>query len=113
MANAVILPSNFHRGLDIRLGYVTQLDFIQYGPNGEIAEKNENIFGISAVISEGESGAPILFLRDGKVELGGIVSFIVLPARGLGYGLKINPLIERLRKEPKYMELLPAPSSRP
>lgn len=36
-------------------------------------------------------------MRDGKIELGGLVSFIVLPARGLGYGLRINPIIEILR----------------
>jgi len=113
IANAVILPSNFQRGLNIRLGYVSQLDFIQYGPNGEIADKDENIFGISAVVNEGESGSPILFLRDGKVELGGIVSFIVLPARGLGYGLKISPVIERVRKDAEYKELFLAPPSRP
>lgn len=97
--NEVIVPANFQTGLSIRLGYVTQLDFIQYGEKGEVAKRTENIFGISAVVSEGDSGSPILFLRDGKIELGGLVSFIVLPARGLGYGLKINPIVEKLRSE--------------
>jgi S1-C subfamily serine protease len=97
--DVVIVPANFQTGLSIRLGYVTQLDFIQYGEKGEVAKRTENIFGISAVVSEGDSGSPILFLRDGKVELGGLVSFIVLPARGLGYGLKINPILERLRSD--------------
>jgi hypothetical protein len=95
--NVVIVPANFQTGLNIRLGYVTQLDFIQYGPQGEVSKRSNNIFGVSAVVSEGDSGSPILFLRDGKMELGGLVSFIVLPARGLGYGLKINPIIEKLR----------------
>ena len=101
IVNMVILPANFQTGLNIRVGYVTQLDFIRYGPKGEIAEKNDDIFGISAVVSEGDSGSPILFLRDGKFELGGIITFIVLPARGLGYGLKINSIMEKLqtRKE--------------
>ena len=97
----VVVPANFQTGLSIRLGYVTQLDFIQYGEKGEVAKRTENIFGISVVVSEGDSGSPILFLRDGKVELGGLVSFIVLPARGLGYGLKINPILEKLRSTEK------------
>lgn len=99
IANLVILPANFQTGLNIRIGYITQLDFIRYGPKGEVAEKNNNIFGISTVVSGGDSGAPILLLRDGKIELGGIVTFIVLPARGLGYGLKITPVIERLKSQ--------------
>ena len=97
IVNVVIVPANFQTGLNIRLGYVTQLDFVQYGPKGEVARRSDNIFGVSAVVSEGDSGSPILFLRDGKMELGGLVSFIVLPARGLGYGLKINPIIEKLK----------------
>lgn len=97
ITNLVVLPANFQTGLSIRIGYITQLDFIQYGPNGEVAEKRESIFGISTVVSEGDSGSPILLLRDGKFELGGIVSFIVLPARGIGYGLKITHVIESFK----------------
>jgi S1-C subfamily serine protease len=99
VANAIILPSNFQTGLNIRMGYVTQLDFVRYGQEGQVTEKYEHIFGISAVVSEGDSGSPVLFVRDGKLELGGVVSFIVLPARGLGYGLKINPIIERIKAQ--------------
>lgn len=97
VANLVILPSNFQTGWNIRMGHVTQLEFVRYGEKGEVSERNPDIFGISAVVSEGDSGSPILLVRDGKVELGGIVSFIVLPARGLGYGLKIDPVMERLK----------------
>jgi S1-C subfamily serine protease len=99
VTNLIVLLANFQTGLNIRIGYVTQLDFIRYGLMGEVAEKRENIFGISAVVSEGDSGSPILLLRDGKFELGGIVSFIVLPARGLGYGLKISPIMEKLKSQ--------------
>lgn len=96
IVSQIILPANFQTGLSIRLGYITQLDFVRYGSAGQVAVQNEDIFGISAVVSEGDSGSPILLLRDGKMELGGLVSFIVLPARGLGYGLKINPILEKL-----------------
>jgi len=99
IVSQVILPANFQTGLSIRLGHITQLDFVRYGPDGEVASQNSHIFGISAVVSEGDSGSPILLLRDGQIELGGLVSFIVLPARGLGYGVKINSILERLKAD--------------
>lgn len=98
VANLVILPANFQTGLNIRMGYITQLDFVRYGSIGEVADRKLDIFGVSAVVNEGDSGSPILLARDGKLELGGVVSFIVLPARGLGYGLKINPILEKLKQ---------------
>jgi hypothetical protein len=107
VANTVILASNFQTGLNIRIGRVTQIDFVRYGSKGELAEKKDEIFGISTVVSEGDSGSPILFLRDGKLELGGITSFIVLPARGLGYGLKITPVIEKLKETREHDWILP------
>ena len=97
IANLVILPSYFQTGLNIRIGYITQLDYIRYGIKGEVANLNKDIFGISTVVSRGDSGSPILLLRDGKIELGGLVSFILLSARGLGYGLKINPIMDKLK----------------
>lgn len=99
IANVVILPGDFHTGLNIRVGYITQLDFIRYGPKGEIVEENEEIFCISCVVCEGDSGSPILLVRDGKIELGGLVTFIVPPARGLGYALKISPIVEKVRSQ--------------
>jgi len=98
-ANLAILPSNFQTGQNIRIGYITQLDFVKYGPKGEVADKKEEIFAISTVVCEGDSGSPILLVRDGKIELGGLVSFIIPFARGLGYGLKINPIIEKLKTQ--------------
>jgi hypothetical protein len=53
--------------MNIRMGYVTQLDFVRYGQEGEVTEKYEHIFGISAVVSEGDSGSPVLFVRDGNL----------------------------------------------
>ncbi len=104
IANLVILPANFQTGLNIRIGYITQLDFVRYGPKGEVADTRNDIFGVSTVISEGDSGAPIILLRDGKIELGGLVSFLIRPARGLGYGLKINPIIEKLKSHRETQE---------
>jgi len=104
IANLVILPANFQTGLNIRIGHITQLDFVRYGPEGEVTDTKDDIFGISAVVSEGDSGAPIMLLRDGKIELGGLVNFIIPPARGLGYGLKINPIIEKLKSNRETQE---------
>ena len=102
VGNFVFLFGNFQTGLNIRTGYVTQLNFVRYGAEGEVSNTNERLFGISAVTVEGDSGAPIFLLRDGRFELGGIVTFLVPQARGLGFGVKINYImaqIDRYLKE--------------
>ena len=100
----VFLLGNFQTGLNIRTGYVTQLNFVRYGAGGEVSEINESLLGISAVTVEGDSGAPIFLLRNGRFELGGIVTFLVPQARGLGFGIKINPIMAQVRK---YLNLEP------
>jgi hypothetical protein len=106
IGNFVFLFGNFQTGLNIRAGYVTQLNFVRYGVRGEISNINENLFGISAVTVEGDSGAPIFFLRDGGFELGGMVTFLVPQARGLGFGVKINPIMDQINKYLKENENL-------
>ena len=92
----VFLFGNFQTGWNIRPGYVTQLNFVRYGAGGEVSSMNESLFGISAVTVEGDSGAPIFLLRDGRFELGGIVTFLVPQARGLGFGVKINSIVAQM-----------------
>lgn len=96
IGNFVFLFGNFQTGLNIRTGYVTQLNFIRYGAGGEVSNINESLFGISAVTVEGDSGAPIFLLKNGRFELGGIVTFLVPQARGLGFGVKINPIMDQI-----------------
>jgi hypothetical protein len=96
IGNFVFLFGNFQTGLNIRTGYITQLNFVKYGVGGEVSNINENLFGISAVTVEGDSGAPIFLLRDGRFELGGIVTFLLPQARGLGFGVKINPIMDQI-----------------
>src|SRR4030042_4167448 len=96
--NFVFLFGNFQTGWNIRTGYVTQLNFVGYGAGGEVSSMNESLFGISAVTVEGDSGAPIFLLRDGRFELGGIVTFLVPLARGLGFGIKINSITSQINK---------------
>lgn len=93
----LFLIGNFQTGLNIRTGYVTQSNFVRYGAKGEVFHVNENLFGISAVTVEGDSGAPIFLLRKGKLELGGIVIFLMTQARGLGFGVKINPIMDQIK----------------
>jgi hypothetical protein len=94
----VFLFGNFQTGLNIRTGYVTQLNFVQYGAKGEVSNINESLFGVSAVTVEGDSGAPIFLVRDGRFELGGVVTFLVPQARGLGFGIKINSIMAQINK---------------
>ena len=96
IGNFVFLFGNFQTGLNIRTGYITQLNFVRYGARGEISTINENLFGISAVTVEGDSGGPIFLLRNGRFELGGIATFLVPQARGVGFGVKINPIIDEV-----------------
>ena len=94
----VFLFGNFQTGLNIRTGYITQLNFIRYGAGGEVSSMNESLFGISAVTVEGDSGGPVFLLRDGRFELGGIVAFLVPQARGLGFGIKINSIMDQINR---------------
>jgi S1-C subfamily serine protease len=98
IGNFVFLFGNFQTGLNIRTGYVTQLNFVRYGAEGEVSTINENLFGISAVTVEGDSGAPIFLVKDGRFELGGVVTFLVPQARGLGFGVKINDIMAQINK---------------
>lgn len=98
VGNFVFLFGNFQTGLNIRTGYVTQLSFVRYGAEGEVSNINESLFGVSAVTVEGDSGAPIFLLRDGRFELGGIVTFLVPQARGLGFGVKINYIMAQINR---------------
>jgi S1-C subfamily serine protease len=98
IGNFLFLLGNFQTGLNIRSGYITQLHVVRYGDRGEVSNINEDLFGISAVTVEGDSGAPIFLLRDGRFELGGIVVFLLPQARGLGFGVKINSIMKQIDK---------------
>jgi len=78
IGNFVFLFGNFQTGLNVRTGYVTQLNFVRYGAKGEVSNINESLFGVSAVTVEGDSGAPIFLLRDGRFELGEWLLFLCL-----------------------------------
>src|SRR4030067_3603655 len=45
IGNFVFLFGNFQTGLNIRTGYVTQLNFVRYGARGEVSNINESLFG--------------------------------------------------------------------
>jgi hypothetical protein len=55
----------------------------------------------------GDSGAPIFLLRDRRFELGGMVTFLVSQARGLGFGVKINSIMDSINKYLKEDESRP------
>ena len=98
IGNFLFLFGNFQTGWNIRSGYITQLNLVRYGDKGEVSNINGDLFGISAVTVEGDSGAPVFLLRDGRFELGGIVTFLLPRARGLGFGVKINAIMNQINK---------------
>ncbi len=44
------------------------------------------------------SATSLTLIRDGKFELGGVVTFLVPQARGLGFGIKINSIMAQINK---------------
>jgi S1-C subfamily serine protease len=106
VGNVAFLLGNFQTGFSVRMGNVTQLKFTTYGSKGEVANVNPDIFGISAPTVEGDSGAPVLCVRDGQLELIGMVTFLVEPTRGLGYCLKINTIADHMKGNTKDQDLL-------
>ncbi len=96
LLDTVISVSDFGAGLSARLGHISQLNMRRYDPKGKLKLADNNIFGFTAVIAQGDSGSPIFVVKGGKLEVGGITSFIILPISGIGYGIKITPIMELL-----------------
>ncbi len=99
--DTVISVSDFGAGLSARLGHISQLKYI---PEGKLNLTNNNIFGFTAVIAPGDSGSPIFVVKGGKLEVGGITRFIIRPINGMGFGIKITPIMELLYAHPKHAQ---------
>lgn len=95
MLDRVFIVSNVGYGKCVKPGYVMQLDFIEYIETGEIDKRDSNKFGLCLAIKMGDSGAPVLLARNGKLEVVGIVSSG--DSQGTGYGIKINSIMDRFK----------------
>jgi S1-C subfamily serine protease len=80
--------------LHVRSGIVSALS-----PTARIAELAfaREVFMISAPLSEGDSGSPVLAVRRGRYELVGLAQGKYATAREAGWVLRIEPILSALR----------------
>lgn len=80
--------------LHVRSGIVSALS-----PTARVAELPiaRDVFMISAPLSAGDSGSPVLAVRDGRYELVGIAQGKYATAREAGWVLRIEPILATLR----------------
>jgi S1-C subfamily serine protease len=93
----VFVVTNPGFGENVKAGYITQLNFIEYTETYEIDKCDKNIFGVYLAIKSGDSGAPIMLIHDGKLEVGGLVSTAIIDGQGLGFGVKINSIMDKFK----------------
>jgi S1-C subfamily serine protease len=105
-----VVGNPFNSGINVREGIVSSL----LGLEGveEIAVVRDNLFIISNGVVPGDSGGPVLGLRDGVPELVGLVQGTLGSTR-IGWAVKINPILESLSKHLGKREFCVAHSNEP
>ncbi len=89
-------------GINMREGIVSSI----LGLEGvtELSPRRGDLFVISNGVLPGDSGAPVLAMRDGILELVGIVQGTMGSTR-IGWAIKINPIMKKLSKHLQPEEL--------
>ncbi len=85
-------PLNY--GINVREGIVSSM----MAPEAiaAILPRFENAFMISNGVNPGDSGTPVIAIRDGYYELVGLSQGIFTNAQNLSWAIKINPIIKKL-----------------
>lgn len=85
-------PMNY--GINVREGIVSSM----MAPEAiaAILPRYENAFMISNGVNPGDSGTPVIAIRDGHYELVGLSQGIFTNAQNLSWAIKINPVIKKL-----------------
>jgi S1-C subfamily serine protease len=88
-------PMNY--GINVREGIVSSM----MAPEAiaTILPRYENAFMISNGVNPGDSGTPVIAIRDGKYELVGLSQGIFTNAQSLSWAIKINAIIHKLSRE--------------
>lgn len=86
----------FNVGVNVREGIVSALR----APKGaeRFGVKVENIFMISNGLSPGDSGTPVIAIRNGEFELVGISQGVITFNNRLGWAIRINAIRDILKK---------------
>ena len=87
-------PMNY--GINVREGIVSSM----MAPEAiaAILPRYENAFMISNGVNPGDSGTPVVAIRDGQYELVGLSQGIFTNAQNLSWAIKINPIIDKLKQ---------------
>ena len=88
-------PMNY--GINVREGIVSSM--IAPEAIAAILPRYENAFMISNGVNPGDSGTPVIAIRDGQYELVGLSQGIFTNAQNLSWAIKINPIIKKLNEE--------------
>ncbi len=86
-------PMNY--GINVREGIVSSM--IAPEAIAAILPRFENAFMISNGVNPGDSGTPVIAIRDGKYELVGLSQGIFTNTQNLSWAIKINPIINKLK----------------
>ena len=90
IGDAAYIIGNAHGfGINMREGIISQLEYDNF---------LEEDFAVSCGGNYGDSGGPIFALRDGKIELVGIMTMVVPNANKLAYARSINTILAYLEK---------------
>jgi len=87
-------PMNY--GINVREGIVSSM--MPPEAISAILPRFENAFMISNGVNPGDSGTPVIAIRDGQYELVGLSQGIFTNAQNLSWAIKINPIINRLNE---------------
>jgi S1-C subfamily serine protease len=85
-------PLNY--GINVREGIVSSMTAPE--AIAAILPRFENAFMISNGVNPGDSGTPVIAIRDGRYELVGLSQGIFTNAQNLSWAIKINPIIKTL-----------------
>ena len=101
-------PMNY--GINVREGIVSSM----MAPEAiaTILPHYENAFMISNGVNPGDSGTPVIAIRDGKYELVGLSQGIFTNAQNLSWAIKINAIIHKLSQEDRKLPLFEQVSQR-
>jgi len=86
-------PMNY--GINVREGIVSSM--VAPEAIAAILPRFENAFMISNGVNPGDSGTPVIAIRDGQYELVGLSQGIFTNAQNLSWAIKINPILNKLK----------------
>ena len=87
-------PMNY--GINVREGIVSSM--IAPEAIAAVLPRFENAFMISNGVNPGDSGTPVIAIRDGKYELVGLSQGIFINTQSLSWAIKINPILIKLKE---------------